>query len=260
MRNCPKTVEVTHTTDDDARVLDWLKRTASVLDTAVLVASLRADLVAIGPRAAAAGFELVAAGADVGLHDHERLLLWLAVAMEDDALAPLKREAAVLAELDGLFVARDLLAREGVAKEDDGRRPVPVSQMLGRPVTLGERKSLARGRERAVLDRVLRDPSPDVIRLVLGNPAIRESDVVRLVARRPIAPEVLREVFLSLRFIARVDVRVALVKNPSTPTDVATATLRTVPRAQLAEVSTLAELPLVVRDTARRLATRAQVH
>ena len=63
----------------------------------------------------------------------------------------------------------------------------------GRPLTLGERKSLARRPDRAMLDRLLHDPHPDVIRRLLRNPRLTEDDVVRLAARRPGRPEVLVE-------------------------------------------------------------------
>jgi hypothetical protein len=245
---------------DDAKVLDWLRRAAAVHDPAILVTSIRADLVEIGPAGVARCLELVAAGADAGLRDHEHLLLMLAIAIEDDALLGLKREAGVLAALSGLFAARELLVRESLGSTDDEKAVVPIAQMLGRPVTLGERKSLARGAKRAVLDRVLRDPSADVIRLLLVNPMITETDVVRLVARRPGSAPVLREVFISLRWVTRVAVRIALVKNPSTPSELALAALRVVPRAQLDEIATIADLPLCVRDTARRLGVRTSIH
>jgi hypothetical protein len=252
-------VQATHSTDD-GRVLDWLKRTSAVPDHAVLVSSLRADCLAIGPSGTAASIEVVAEGADAGLRDHAHLLLMLAIALEDDGMRACKREAGVLAQLRGEFAARDLLLREPIDAQGDDKAKVPIAQMLGRAVTLGERKSLARGRQRAVLDRVLRDPSPDVIRLVLANPAVTEADVIRLVARRPGVADVLREVFIALRFILRMDVRVSLVKNPRTPTDLSLAVLRTIPRGHVEEVATLADVPVSVRDLARRIIARQPLH
>ena len=88
-------------------------------------------------------------------------------------------------------------------------------------LTLGERKSIARRRDKTLLDRVLRDPHPDVIRILLDNPAIVEDDVVRLAALRPVAPDVLVQVFRHTRWIIRYRVRYALARNPNTPEDVA---------------------------------------
>ncbi|MGD8861254.1 MAG: hypothetical protein PVI30_14700, partial [Myxococcales bacterium] len=82
-------------------------------------------------------------------------------------------------------------------------------------------KALARRNDRDLITRVLRDPHPDVIRILLGNPALTEEDVVRLWARRPASREVQREVFGSPRWIVRYTVKTALVLNPYTPVDVA---------------------------------------
>jgi hypothetical protein len=93
----------------------------------------------------------------------------------------------------------------------------------GRVLTLGERKSLARRPDRRLIDRVLRDPHPDVIEMLLMNPRLTEPDVVRLCARRPNAPEILLRVFRSPRWAIRPKVRAALALNPSTPPAIAEA-------------------------------------
>lgn len=110
----------------------------------------------------------------------------------------------------------------------------------GRPLSLGERKSVARTRDRALLARVLRDPHPDVIRILLGNPNLTEPDVIRLVAQRPIQPEVLREVCCSPRWVIRHGVRVALTKNPNLPLPLA---LRFVPQLSATEQRAIVQSP-----------------
>ncbi len=95
----------------------------------------------------------------------------------------------------------------------------------GRPLTLGERKSLARKPDRRMFDRVLRDPHPDVIALLLQNPRLTEPDVVRLCTRRPGVPEVLARFFASPRWSLRPAVRRALAMNPTAPTSVVAAVL-----------------------------------
>jgi hypothetical protein len=86
-------------------------------------------------------------------------------------------------------------------------------------VPLGARKSLARRPDRDTLQRLLRDPHPDVIRRCLGNPRLVEDDVVRLAARRPGRAEVLAEIARS-SWVHRPRVRLALVMNPGTPVEV----------------------------------------
>lgn len=109
---------------------------------------------------------------------------------------------------------------DAVDPEDERRIP---DYGRGRVLTLGERKSLARRPDRRLMDRVLRDPHPDVIELLLMNPRLTEPDVVRLCARRPNAPEVLLRVFRSPRWAVRPKVRTSLALNPSTPPAIAEA-------------------------------------
>jgi hypothetical protein len=91
----------------------------------------------------------------------------------------------------------------------------------GRPLTLGERKSLARRNDRNLITRVLNDPHPSVIRILLENPALTENDVVRLCSRRPTVAEIQREVFRNKRWIVRYKVKLALILNPYTALNIA---------------------------------------
>ena len=108
------------------------------------------------------------------------------------------------------------------ALDPDDERLIP-DYGRGRVLTLGERKSLARRPDRKLIDRVLRDPHPDVIELLLMNPRLTEPDVVRLCARRPNAPDILLRVFRSPRWATRPKVRTALALNPNTPPAIAEA-------------------------------------
>ncbi len=105
-----------------------------------------------------------------------------------------------------------------VGRPEDDRIP---DYGKGRPLTLGERKSLARRPTREMMDRLLRDPHPDVIRMVLANPKVTEEDVLALAARRPCRPDVLTEIARQLRWAHRPRIRMALVLNPDTPLDIA---------------------------------------
>jgi hypothetical protein len=91
----------------------------------------------------------------------------------------------------------------------------------GRPLTLGERKALARRPDRDTMQRLLRDPHPDVIRMLLGSGRVTEEDVVRLAAHRPCRPDVLSEIARAPRWAHRSRVRMSLVLNPDTPVEIA---------------------------------------
>lgn len=130
----------------------------------------------------------------------------------------------------------------------------------GRPLTLGERKSLARRRDRDLLARVLLDPDPAVIKILLDNPALTEEDVMRLCSRRPIAADVLREVFRHTRWIVRYRIRLSIVRNPFTPVDVALQLAAHLNATDAREVVGAAELAPVVREAAQRVAGIQTLH
>jgi hypothetical protein len=83
----------------------------------------------------------------------------------------------------------------------------------------GVRVSRAKTLNRNELARMLADTDPRVIRTLLQNPALTESDVLKLCSRRPASAEVQREVVKCKKWFARYRVKKALVFNPYTPTD-----------------------------------------
>lgn len=119
-------------------------------------------------------------------------------------------------------------------------------------LTLGERKFLARGHDRTRLDRLLLDPEPSVVRNLLRNPHLTERDVVRLAARRPTRTEMQKEIHQS-RWGARYRIRLALVCNPYTPTDLSLKLVGFLLRKDLRLVGQDGSLHELVREEAKRL-------
>jgi hypothetical protein len=130
-------------------------------------------------------------------------------------------------------------------------KEVPGDLEMSR-LTLGQRKFLARGHDRVRIDRLLYDPDPAVIRNLLRNPNLTEQDVIRLAARRPAREAVQRELYGS-RWSDRYRVRLALVCNPYTPTDVSLKLLGFLLRKDLRMVSRDGGLHELVRAEAGRL-------
>lgn len=118
----------------------------------------------------------------------------------------------------------------------DPRRDRVPDLGRGRELTLGERKSLARRADRDLMQRLLGDPHPDVIRRCLRNPRVTEDDVVRLAAKRPCRGDVLAEIARSI-WAHRPRVRVALVMNPFTPVEMALRMAGLLLRPELALVA-----------------------
>jgi hypothetical protein len=235
------------------------RRIGAIADPKMRVRYLRHTIERMAPGAVADLVTVAAHGAEARDGAQGALLLALCLALAQEESAELRAGVVREALAQGQHDTAALLQPRPPAREAEEPLAVPDFGK-GRAVTLGERKALARGRDRDLLARVLRDPHPDVIRILLGNPALTEDDVLRLVAQRPVAPEVLREVFRSTRWILRYRVRRAIVKNPFTPVDVALQLAAHLNAQDARDVVGSAELPPPVRDAARRVAGLGTIH
>jgi len=126
----------------------------------------------------------------------------------------------------------------------------------GKPLSLGERKALARRPSRSAMEKLLLDPHPMVIRNLLDNPRLTEDDVLRLAARRPGRSVVLGEIARHPKWSLRARVRLSLVLNPYTPAQAAVPFVRLLLRSELMEVLASTKAPAVVRAAAREMLER----
>ncbi len=179
----------------------------------------------------------------------------LAGALSSDELVPYPirvelYEAAAAAGYDE--IARMLLEgrQPQVAKSDAAERPL---EPRGRPLTLGERKSLARGHRRDILEKLFKDPHPDVVVLLLANPHITEKDVVSIATMRPAKPAALEVIATSERWIPRYAVKRALAFNPYTPIHHAVRLVTSLVEADLRSVANDENLAPAVREQADSL-------
>jgi hypothetical protein len=123
--------------------------------------------------------------------------------------------------------------------------------------TLGERKELARvTRDRDLLDRLLFDRNPEVIRALLRNPRVIERDVVKIAAMRPTNPRLLEEILRHERWSSRYVVKKALAQNPYLPTNTAVSLLSYLLSQDLKQVTASLEISQTVRNAARELLAR----
>lgn len=81
----------------------------------------------------------------------------------------------------------------------------------------GEIVALARRASPGVVAELTRSRSPRVLAALLGNPRVRERDVVRIASGEEAPPETLRRVVRHPDWSVRRAVRVALLRNPRTP-------------------------------------------
>lgn len=122
-----------------------------------------------------------------------------------------------------------------------------------RPLTLGERRSLALKPSRAIIERAMLDPNPMVAAKLLENPKLTEEDVVRMAARRPGPPAVLSQIALHPRWRRRRRVALALVYNSSLPTPYGLSLLPRLDSREATDVAADARLDQAIRDGAGEL-------
>ena len=131
----------------------------------------------------------------------------------------------------------------------------------GRPLTLGERKALARRPDIDTVSRLAADPHPDVIRGLLENPRLTEDTVLRMAAKRPCRPDVLAQIARSPKWVHRARIRLALALNPDTSADVAIPILALLLRQELELVVEATHVSPVVRAVAaEHLERRPPMH
>jgi hypothetical protein len=127
----------------------------------------------------------------------------------------------------------------------------------GRPLTLGERKALARTHRRDELRLLLRDPHPAVVAILLDNPHVTEADIVTVAALRPAAPEALAKIAAHPRWSVRHPVKRALVLNPATPLADAIRLATTLRPQELDEIAADPALPDALRAHAAEVRVAA---
>ncbi len=134
-----------------------------------------------------------------------------------------------------------------------GRRLPEVDLQIDRDVTLGERRTMARGTNRLVIERLLLDPNPLVVEHLLDNPNLREQDVLLVSSRRPNLPEILLHVINHKRWYLRREVRHSVVMNPYTGTGLSLKVLPTLGIHKLRQVRNSTHLHPTVIETAALL-------
>jgi hypothetical protein len=216
-----------------AATLAWIVARLSPLDAAWLL-----DALATVGRAGGPPFDLaLLAAVDLGA---EARLAYEA-----------RRTIFDAANRHGLEACKELLYT-GVDETDD-EALAPRALVPGtRPLTLGERKSLARSWKRAVLERLVADPAPDVVALLLANPHLTEVDVLKIATARRSSAAVLSLVLQSPRWAVRPAVRRALVRNPKLPEADRVRLVGLLNRAEMLEMSRDPRLPLRVLAALQR--------
>ena len=243
--------------DPQVRELQWLaglRRQIDKLPERAMRSAIVANALALRPPAIAARqIERICSVQHRGSSSDPRLLLATIEAIDDNRFEyAFMQSVYTEAVAQHLEFCRELLLSVAVPVDDSGESPPRSLQKGQRPLTLGERMTLARGWRCELLPLLLRDPDPKVLAIALNNPRVREPDIVALAAYRYCEAHQLVMIARHPHWRRQSAVRRALVQNPRLPLG---AALRIVPilnsqeRRQIANSSAV---PEALRKSLRR--------
>ncbi|HVI03769.1 MAG TPA: hypothetical protein VM869_33985 [Enhygromyxa sp.] len=236
---------------DDAHAV--ARRLAVLPEPAMRVAALCEQLIAREPDEAAWLLDALATIGRAGGPPYDlSLLAAIELAGSDRLPYPTRRAIYEAAERLGLASCRELLySSESTTLDEDAAAPRALTPGT-RPLTLGERKSLARTWKRDVIERLLADPHVDVVELLLRNPRLTENDVLRIATARRASAAVLELILHAERWKVRPRVRRALLRNPNLPEAAAVRLVGLLNRTDLNELDRDHTLPTSVAQAIHR--------
>jgi len=179
--------------------------------------------------------------------------------------APVPEDALDYDFRRNLYAAADAVGADSVKRHLRSRIELADPDVLARrlpreiaDIPLGRRRSLAKGEDRLLLDQLALDPDAIVLEHLLRNPRMRESDVIRIAALRPVAAETLERIDAEPRWQRSPRIRSAIARNPFCPLDLSLKLIATLGTKVLKDIARDSGLPLPIREAvAFQLAARS---
>ncbi|MBI5251396.1 MAG: hypothetical protein HY912_18060 [Desulfomonile tiedjei] len=129
----------------------------------------------------------------------------------------------------------------------------PFLDVTLKETPLGMRKALARKPDAALIKRIARDQDHRVIRNLLDNSRLTETDVIKIGSTRPTSHRVLETIYNHSRWICRYSIKKVIVLNPYAPLSMAMRLLTFMKQQDLEEVLRSPGLNAVLHGEARRI-------
>jgi hypothetical protein len=228
------------------------RRLAALEDGALRV---RAAARALASEPAPACAELLAAAVRLAAGGDGALALALGHALLDRAAGVAYEHAAAIyaaAAERGLDEVRALLVAPAPRRAFEPPRDAADRGLAA--WTLGHKKAAARGRrDPDLLARLAAEGAPDVVRELLDNPRLGEDLAVRVAARRPCRPEVLRSLATHRRWRSRAAVLRAIAQNPYAEPELVLKILPALGAVELRAIAADGALHAAVRASAEWL-------
>lgn len=142
-----------------------------------------------------------------------------------------------------------MLENRSTTAKKEVDEPLQDPKIDGLPI--GLRKTMSKSHNRDTIEKLLYDQEPSVINVLLSNPRITETDIIKIVSRRPNTEEILRTVYSSQRWKYRYRIQCSLAMNPYTPADITLGILPELFSADLSKIINDSRLSDIVRLQAR---------
>ncbi len=117
-------------------------------------------------------------------------------------------------------------------------------------ITLGRRRSLARTRDRDIMDRLCHEQDPVIIEHLLQNPAITVREVIKIASKRPTSQEILWTIYRNARWANHYSIKMSLVSNPYSPPQMALSLVHFLLEQDLEDVAENQTLHKKIREAA----------
>ncbi len=152
-------------------------------------------------------------------------------------------------------------ALQAAKKEKEGKPPEEKKQTLLQCIqrmNVGERIHLAIRGGREVRNLLLKDSNKEVLRMVMSNPKITESEIELITINRNTPEEILRIISKSREWTKNYSILFGLVTNPKTPPGLAVKFVPRIKKADLPRLERNKNIPELVRGTVKRILSKTR--
>jgi hypothetical protein len=152
-----------------------------------------------------------------------------------------------------LLTLKDSIGVQSVAMlREDGDEAKDIRAQI-QDMTLPQKIKLGMFGDGVARSILITDTSDLVVRAVLSNPQLRDTEIQAFASNRNIDQQVLRRISVNKAWVKLYPVKLALVLNPKSPTDISVKLIKFLNRTDVKVVARYKQVPGIVAIAARKL-------
>lgn len=147
------------------------------------------------------------------------------------------------------------IALDKIRAEKRSRPPEEKKQSLLKTIqqmNVGQKIQLAKRGGRDVRNLLLKDTNKEVLRMVISNPKMTESEVELIAVNRQIPEEILRTVSKNREWMRNYNIVLGLVSNPKTPAGISSNLVARIKKQDLVKLERNKNIPELVRVAVKK--------